>query len=187
VSSNVEKKLNLFSSTSKTIDSIFADMNNLLNTLYSNKQFDKKFTHKEKPKKNEHSISGGYHPNPKSTKEDWCTCDKRDIGKRKNPYFEINRSRGKELATLRYNAEDVADKLIDILVKKHSDYGPNNIAKAPGGALNGLSVRLHDKVERLSNLVGQGKHPSNESIEDTFIDIANYAIIALLVLDKKWK
>jgi len=183
VSSNVEKKLNLFSDTSKTIDSIFADMNNLLNNLYSNK----KFTHKEKPKKNEHHITGGYHPNPKSTKEDWCICDKRDIGKRKNPYFELNRSRDTELNTLRNNAEDVASKLINILIKKHSDYGPNNIAKAPGGALNGLSVRLHDKVERLSNLVGQGKHPSNESIEDTFIDIANYAIIALLVLDKKWK
>lgn len=101
--------------------------------------------------------------------------------------FKAEDPNEQKLASLRFNAEEVAIDLIDILVSKHNDYGPGNIAKAPGGPLNGLAVRLHDKVERLSNLVTNSKTPNHESLEDTFIDIANYAIIALLVLDNKWK
>ena len=82
---------------------------------------------------------------------------------------------------------DTYIKAIDLLVQKHDDYGSTNISDAPGGALNGLSVRLHDKVARLNNLLSNHKKPKNETIEDTFIDILNYAIIALLVLDGKWE
>jgi hypothetical protein len=71
-------------------------------------------------------------------------------------------------------------------IKKHNDYGPKNISDAPGGPLTGLAVRLHDKVARLSNLVTNNKKPSNESLEDTFVDILNYAVIGLLVLKDKW-
>lgn len=87
---------------------------------------------------------------------------------------------------LEFEAAIIARKAVDLLVKKHEDYGPANISDAPGGALNGLSVRLHDKVARLNNLLSHGKKPKNETIEDTFIDILNYAIIGLLILDDKW-
>lgn len=80
----------------------------------------------------------------------------------------------------------IADEAIKLLVKKHKDYGPNNISKAPGGPIYGLSVRLHDKVARLSNLTSKNIKPSNETLRDTFLDIVNYAIIALLVIDNKW-
>ena len=72
-----------------------------------------------------------------------------------------------------------------LLLRKHSDYGPRNIAQAPGGPLNGLAVRLHDKVARLAHL-NKGSKPNNESIRDTMLDIANYGIIGVLVLDNKW-
>lgn len=85
--------------------------------------------------------------------------------------------------------EDVADvtkELFDLLISKHHDYGPKNISESPGGAMNGLRVRLWDKLARLNNLVDAGIHPQHESLEDTFKDMANYAIIGLLVLRKKW-
>jgi hypothetical protein len=78
---------------------------------------------------------------------------------------------------------DEAEKL---LLKKHKDYGPKNISGSPGGALNGLRVRIHDKLARINHLYDTGSSPENESLRDSFIDMANYAIIALLVLDDKW-
>lgn len=74
----------------------------------------------------------------------------------------------------------------DLLVRKQKDYGPLNIANAPGGALNGLRVRIFDKISRINNLIDTGATPENESLRDSFIDLANYGLIALMVLDGTW-
>jgi len=78
------------------------------------------------------------------------------------------------------------DDLVNLLISKHKDYGPKNISDSPGGAINGLRVRMHDKLARIKNLVDSGKNPKHESIEDSFKDMANYAIIGLLVLRGEW-
>ena len=77
-------------------------------------------------------------------------------------------------------------ELTDLLLSKHRDYGPKNISLAPGGAVNGLRVRMHDKLARINNLVDSGADPKHESLEDSFKDMANYAIIGLLVLRGQW-
>lgn len=73
-----------------------------------------------------------------------------------------------------------------LLLRKHADYGPGNISGAPGGALNGLRVRMYDKFARLNNLLDNAKQPVNEPLRDTLLDLANYALIGLLVLDGDW-
>lgn len=73
-----------------------------------------------------------------------------------------------------------------VLVKKQSDYGPKNIALAPGGPINGLRVRMHDKMSRINHLVDSGATPENESLRDSFLDMMNYSAIALMVLDGDW-
>jgi len=78
------------------------------------------------------------------------------------------------------------DEAETLLLKKHKDYGPKNISGSPGGALNGLRVRMHDKLARINHLYDSVATPENESLRDSFIDMANYAIIAMLVLDGKW-
>jgi hypothetical protein len=78
------------------------------------------------------------------------------------------------------------DEAERLLLKKHKDYGPKNISGSPGGAVNGLRVRMHDKLARINHLYDSGATPENESLRDSFIDMANYAIIAMLVLDGKW-
>jgi hypothetical protein len=84
--------------------------------------------------------------------------------------------------------ESILSEIRVIMVRKHQDYGPLNIAMAPGGAMNGLLVRMHDKMARLENLYyKQSDTPNYESIEDTFIDLANYAIIGLLVQRGQWE
>lgn len=77
-------------------------------------------------------------------------------------------------------------QLSDILAKKQRDYSPNNILLAPGGPLNGLLVRMNDKMERLKNLHYNTVEPSNESFDDTLLDLANYCVIALMVRNGEW-
>jgi len=82
----------------------------------------------------------------------------------------------------------VSDELNNLLISKHRDYGPTNISLAPGGPLNGLRVRMHDKLARINNLLENNLSdtPQHESLEDSFKDLANYAIISILVLKGKW-
>lgn len=84
--------------------------------------------------------------------------------------------------------DDILAELKIIMVQKHADYGPDNIAKAPGGAMNGIVVRMHDKMTRLEHLFYKNiDTPHYESIEDTLLDLANYAIIGLLVQRGQWE
>lgn len=84
------------------------------------------------------------------------------------------------------NVSDQFSEAGKLLLKKHNDYGPTNIANAPGGALNGLRVRMHDKQARINHLIDNNIDPKNESLRDSFLDLANYAIIALMVIDEQW-
>lgn len=84
------------------------------------------------------------------------------------------------------NVWRILDTAGNLLIRKHKDYGPKNISHSPGGALNGLRVRMWDKTARINNLLDNGVQPSNESLRDSFIDLLNYCAIAILVLDDKW-
>lgn len=75
----------------------------------------------------------------------------------------------------------------NVLLSKHKDYGPTNISQAPGGPLNGLRVRMHDKLARINHLIDNGADPEHESLRDSFLDLANYAIIGLMVIDDHWE
>lgn len=76
--------------------------------------------------------------------------------------------------------ELIAREIVDLVISKQKDYGTKNILGCPVGPEIGIVVRLHDKMSRLSNLIGN-KEPKNESIEDTWKDIVGYALIALMV------
>ena len=90
----------------------------------------------------------------------------------------------------------IQKEMYKMFARKHMDYGLNNIAL--GGdltqtedkkfSLTGLCIRLTDKISRLKNLLINGRSfVQGEGMEDTFIDIANYGIIGLLVGRDKWK
>jgi hypothetical protein len=93
----------------------------------------------------------------------------------------------KTIEDFQEDAQGIYDELLSILVMKQIDYGPLNIWNAPGGATNGLMVRMSDKLERLKNLIYNSIEPNNEALEDSFIDIANYAIIAMMVERGIWE
>jgi hypothetical protein len=80
----------------------------------------------------------------------------------------------------------IMDAAGKVLIAKHHDYGPLNIARSPGGPINGLRVRMWDKIARINNLVDSNVKPSNESLRDSFMDLLNYSAIAIMVLDNHW-
>jgi len=106
-------------------------------------------------------------------------------------HFEV------EYPELSNEFKSIQKEMYEMFARKHMDYGLNNIAL--GGdivnnsddkqfSLTGLCIRLTDKISRLKNLLINGKaFVEGEGIQDTFIDIANYGIIGLLVGRNKWK
>ena len=89
----------------------------------------------------------------------------------------------------------ITEEMFELFKKKQSDYGPTNIGMGNRTidtdgdvekSMIGLTVRMNDKIQRLMNLVLDRKSPQNESVEDTLIDIANYAVMAKLVINKEW-
>ena len=103
----------------------------------------------------------------------------------------------KEYPELSKEFKQIQIEMYAMFAAKHMDYGLNNIAL--GGdivnnsndkqfSLTGLCIRLTDKISRLKNLLINGRSfVEGEGMQDTFIDIANYGIIGLLVGRNKWK
>lgn len=67
--------------------------------------------------------------------------------------------------------------MIQVFDYKQGKYGPGNIAKF--GEF-GVTVRAHDKIERLINLQKTGQEPADETRDDSWGDLATYSMISLL-------
>lgn len=81
----------------------------------------------------------------------------------------------------------VQEQARGLAYKKNHDYGDYNITKF---GLEGVVVRLSDKVERLIQIVWENKGEvdvDDERIEDTLMDLMNYATIGYLVHKGKWE
>lgn len=74
--------------------------------------------------------------------------------------------------------DQVNTKLLHMFLKKHQDYGKGNILA--NGEL-GITMRVSEKIERLKHLLITQQAPSNESVEETWTDIAVYSVIAILL------
>jgi hypothetical protein len=85
--------------------------------------------------------------------------------------------------TIGFRALDVVLDNIRLLDKKNQDYGPGNIAVF---GEQGVLVRASDKFERLKNLFSKKRKPRNEPITDSWRDISNYGVIAILVRKGFW-
>ena len=84
----------------------------------------------------------------------------------------------------------------ELFAKKMLDYGLGNISlgstledkEDQKFSLTGIWLRCNDKINRIKNLLKRGKNfVEGESIIDSFIDISNYGIIAMIVIRDKWK
>lgn len=71
-----------------------------------------------------------------------------------------------------------------VLDRKQQDYGSSNLTKF---GVDGVVVRANDKLERIINLRKKGDAvANNEPLADSFLDLANYALIGYLMQTGKW-
>lgn len=84
----------------------------------------------------------------------------------------------------------ICEQIKDTYKRKNADYG-DSFAILRKRYPNQVIIRLHDKLLRLERLLDPEYKAkvSDESIEDTLIDLANYAILELVELrfDKRSK
>jgi hypothetical protein len=81
--------------------------------------------------------------------------------------------------------KDILNKMYEIYEKKNADYG-NSFAKSYDEfGLVSPVIRLSDKVERLKTLCNKEAQVKDESIIDTLIDIAVYAVLTVLEIKKR--
>ena len=93
--------------------------------------------------------------------------------------------------------KEIQQEQYELFAKKMMDYGLGNIAlgttlEEPEDiqlSLTGIWLRVNDKINRLKNMLKRKgyNYVSGEPMIDSFVDIANYGIIAMLVMRGKWK
>lgn len=82
--------------------------------------------------------------------------------------------------TFQEAAKNRAAEIVALIVRKQQKYGKNNINEF--GEV-GIVVRSNDKFARIKNMVMNNIDDAEESKKDTWMDIAGYAIIALMHSD----
>ena len=120
--------------------------------------------------------------------------------------YELNPHTGEERAIRDFEklypelAEDfkvIQEEQYALFAGKMMDYGLQNISLGSdlstredrNLSITGIWLRCNDKINRLKNLLKRDGHNyvGGEAMIDSFIDISNYGIIAMLVIRGKWK
>ena len=81
----------------------------------------------------------------------------------------------------------LANQMVDTYKRKNADYGDSFGASLDKYGPVAAHVRMSDKINRLQSLVvrKQTAQVKDESIADTFLDLACYAIMRLLYIEMK--
>ncbi|OUW62476.1 MAG: hypothetical protein CBD58_01710 [bacterium TMED198] len=83
----------------------------------------------------------------------------------------------------------------ELFLHKQHDYGPGNISvgtqlQTPEEiklSLTGLWFRMNDKIQRLKTLLMNDRESAvDEPLEDAYLDVSNYGIMATIVKNGKW-
>ena len=92
----------------------------------------------------------------------------------------------REICSVAFQCAEIIDRNInksnfcEILCYKHKRYGTQNLIKR---GEYGILVRLDDKISRAENLIVSEENDIVESLADTFLDIAGYAIQAIGMIE----
>ena len=83
------------------------------------------------------------------------------------------------------NFREITDYMYQIYEKKNADYGDSFSKTFDEFGLTASAIRINDKTERFKKLIKQDAQVQDESIKDTLLDLANYAVLTLMVMSKK--
>lgn len=80
---------------------------------------------------------------------------------------------------------EICEQLNLIYKSKNSDYGNSFSKQFEEYGLVSSAIRLEDKFLRFKNLIKNEAQVKEESVEDTLLDLANYAIMSVMELRKE--
>ena len=116
----------------------------------------------------------------------------KDLTVQKHPIVEQMEEEWPEMTT---EFKRLQTEQYELFCRKQHDYGPTNISVGTQLltedeiklSLTGLWFRVNDKVQRIKNLLmGNRQSAVDEPLEDAFLDMSNYGIMATIVKNKKW-
>ena len=81
--------------------------------------------------------------------------------------------------------QQICHKLNDIYKRKNVDYGDSFSKQFEEYGITSSVIRIEDKFLRLKQLSKNEALVKDESIEDTLLDLANYAIMTVMELEKE--
>ena len=92
--------------------------------------------------------------------------------------------------------KEIQREQYELFLHKQHDYGPGNISvgtqlqtsEEVKLSLTGLWFRMNDKLQRIKTLLLGNKKSAvkDEPLEDAYLDVSNYGIMATIVSRGKW-
>ena len=81
---------------------------------------------------------------------------------------------------------DITEEMNALYERKNHDYGNSFSETFRKLGIISAATRMLDKMNRIVSLVTKDQQKVNdESLRDTLIDIANYAVMTIIEIDKK--
>ena len=115
---------------------------------------------------------------------------------KKDPNLSIVEQMELEWPEMTKEFKKIQREQYELFLHKQHDYGPGNISvgtqlhtpEEVKLSLTGLWFRMNDKIQRLKNLLMSGKKNAveGETVEDAYLDVSNYGIMATIVGRDKW-
>ena len=115
---------------------------------------------------------------------------------RNNPDLTVVEQMEFEWPQMTAEFQKIQREQYELFLHKKHDYGPGNISVGTQLqteeeiklSLTGLWFRMNDKIQRLKTLLMGGRESAvnGEPMEDAFLDVSNYGIMATIVKNGKW-
>jgi hypothetical protein len=78
----------------------------------------------------------------------------------------------------------ICNQLNDIYIRKNKDYGNSFGEQFAEWGIASAVIRIEDKYRRIKQLCMNKAQVEDEKIEDTLLDLANYAIMTLIEMEE---
>lgn len=78
----------------------------------------------------------------------------------------------------------ICKEMNELYKRKNADYGDSFSKTYEEYGAVMLAIRLEDKLQRFKRLIKAKNQVQDENIQDTLIDLANYAIMGIIEIDK---
>ena len=122
--------------------------------------------------------------------------DEQAYAQNRESSYDVIEKMEKEWPEMTKEFKKIQREQYELFLNKQHDYGPGNISvgtqlQTPEEiklSLTGLWFRMNDKLQRMKTLLLNDRESAvkDEPVEDAYLDVSNYGIMATIVGRDKW-